>query len=123
MFIVTGAAASAIRDLSSRSDLPDGTGVRIAPQDGDASRLELTSVAGPCATDEIVETEGVRLFLESSTAAVLRGKVLDARLDEQGSVGFVINTPSCEKHAEWKKRTRWSADRLFAQRDGSEPRG
>jgi hypothetical protein len=35
----------------------------------------------------VVETEGVRLFL-------------DARMDVQGSVGFIINTPSCEKHAE-----------------------
>jgi Fe-S cluster assembly iron-binding protein IscA len=100
VLILTGAAATAIRDLSSRSELPDGTGVRIAPRDGDASLLALTPAAGPASTDEVVETEGVRLFLESSAAAVLRGKVLDARMDERGSVGFIINTPSCEKHAE-----------------------
>lgn len=100
MLILTGAAATAIRDLSSRSELPDGTGVRIAPQDGDASLLALMPAAGPAATDEVVETDGVRLFVEFSAAAVLRGKVLDARMDEQGSVGFVVNAPSCEKHAE-----------------------
>ncbi len=98
MLILTGAAATAIRDLSSRSELPGGTGVRIAPRDGDASLLTLTPHAVPASTDEVVETEGVRLFLESSTAAVLRDKVLDARMDEQGSIGFLINAPSCDKH-------------------------
>lgn len=96
VLIVTGAAVTAIRDLS--SEVPDGTGVRIAPRDGDASLLTLTPVAGPATTDEVVETEGVRLFLELSTASALRDKVLDARMDDQGSVGFLINTPSCEKH-------------------------
>ncbi len=74
------------------------TGVRIAPRDGDASLLALTPVAGPAATDEVVESGGVRLFLEFSTAAVLRDKVLDARMDDRGSAGFLISAPACEKH-------------------------
>jgi hypothetical protein len=90
VLIVTGTAASAIRNLCA-----DDAGVRIAPLDGDASLLAVTPADRPATTDEVVEAGGARLFLDCATAAHLHDKVLDARLDSQGSVSFLINAPCC----------------------------
>ncbi|MDL4816263.1 Fe-S cluster assembly protein HesB [Actinomadura opuntiae] len=94
MLIVTGTAASAIRTLSGGPGLPDSAGMRIAPLDDDASLLAVTTAERPASTDEVVEAEGARLFVDSAAAACLHGKVLDARLDERGAVSFLINAPT-----------------------------
>ncbi|GGV18991.1 hypothetical protein GCM10010182_45780 [Actinomadura cremea] len=93
LLLVTGAAAAAIRNMSTPGP-SDGVGMRIAPQGGDASLLAMTPARTPASDDEVVEAEGVRLFLDPSAAAVLQGKVLDARVDEQGSVTFLVHAPS-----------------------------
>ncbi|QKG19750.1 Fe-S cluster assembly protein HesB [Actinomadura verrucosospora] len=90
MLIVTGTAASALRNLSCRP----GSGMRIAPLDDDASLLAVSPAERPASTDEVVEAEGARLFLDSAAAAYLHDKVLDVRLDDQGAVSFLITAPT-----------------------------
>ncbi|MWA04081.1 Fe-S cluster assembly protein HesB [Actinomadura sp. LD22] len=90
MLIVTGTAASAIRHLSARP----GAGMRIAPLDDTASLLAVTPAERPASTDEVVEAEGARLFLDSAAAAFLHDKVLDVRLDDEGAVSFLITAPT-----------------------------
>ncbi|GAA2131563.1 Fe-S cluster assembly protein HesB [Actinomadura napierensis] len=94
MLIVTGTAASAICHLSCGPDLPDSAGMRIAPLDDEASLLAVTPAERPASTDEVVEAEGARLFLDSAAAAYLHDKVLDVRLDDHGTVSFLINAPT-----------------------------
>ncbi|MFB4298833.1 Fe-S cluster assembly protein HesB [Actinomadura sp. NTSP31] len=94
MLIVTGTAASAIRHLSCGPGLPDSAGMRIAPLDHEASLLAVAPAERPASTDEVVEAEGARLFLDSAAAAYLHDKVLDVRLDDHGAVSFLINAPT-----------------------------
>lgn len=94
MLIVTGTAASAIRNLSCGPGLPGNAGMRIAPLDDDASLLAATPADRPDSTDEVVETEGARVFLAAAAAASLHDKILDVRLDAQGAVSFLINAPT-----------------------------
>jgi hypothetical protein len=95
VLILTGAAVAAIRNLKSQSGLDGDGGMRIAPGQDDPSLLTVAVTDRPASTDEVMEIDGTRLFLEPSTTASLRGKVLDARVGEQGHVVFVINAPSC----------------------------
>ncbi|NDU73007.1 hypothetical protein GWI34_10240 [Actinomadura sp. DSM 109109] len=94
VLILTGAAAAAIRNLSAQAEMPGGCGMRIAPGRDDPSLLTMALAEGPASADEVMEIDGTRLFLEPTTTAALRGKVLDARAGEHGRVVFVINAPS-----------------------------
>ncbi|MEO3824700.1 hypothetical protein [Actinomadura sp. B10D3] len=94
VLILTGAAAAAIRNLSSQSGLARDGGMRIAPGQDDPSLLTMAVTDRPASTDEVMEVDGTRLFLEPTITATLRGKVLDARIGEHGHVVFVINAPS-----------------------------
>ncbi|MFD0688078.1 Fe-S cluster assembly protein HesB [Actinomadura fibrosa] len=94
MLILTGAAAAVIRNMSAESGLPRAGGLRIAPGDADASLLTMAVAESPASTDEVVEEQGARVFIASTTTTALAGKVLDARIGDQGHVVFVINAPS-----------------------------
>jgi Fe-S cluster assembly iron-binding protein IscA len=58
--------------------------LRIAPESADGSSLTLSVSDGPHAGDEVIEAEGVRVFVQADAAAVLGDKALDAEVDEQG---------------------------------------
>lgn len=56
---------------------------------GGSRQLSVSAAAGPEEGDEILETEGPRVFLDSE-AAVILDKVLDAQVGEQGNVEFLV---------------------------------
>ena len=91
MLTLTPNAADAIKDLVGTADAPEGTGLRIASQpvgDNEAS-LELALTEGPMSGDEVLEEQGVNVFLESEAAAFLTDKVLDAEVEGE-AVRFKI---------------------------------
>lgn len=90
MLTLTEAAVTAIRNLAAQPDVPDDAGVRIAPQAEDVSSLALTLSENPASTDEVIETRGARVFLEPTAASALEDKVLDAQIDEQGGISFLV---------------------------------
>jgi Fe-S cluster assembly iron-binding protein IscA len=90
MLVLTDSAVSAIRSLTSQPEMPVATGLRIMAQGNGAPALQLTLAEGPIAGDEVLEEAGARVFLEPEAAAVLDGKALDARVDEQGQVAFSV---------------------------------
>jgi Fe-S cluster assembly iron-binding protein IscA len=85
MFTLTGPAVEVIRTLTTAPGLAEDTGLRIAHQDT-AGSLALSISPGPEVGDEIIETEGVRIFLHVDAAAMLDGKSLDAQIDDDGVV-------------------------------------
>jgi iron-sulfur cluster assembly protein len=91
MLVLTDSAVSAIRSLTSHSELPVATGLRIMAQGDGAPSLQLALAEGPVAGDEVLEEDGARVFLEPAAAAVLDGKELDARVDDQGQVAFSVS--------------------------------
>jgi Fe-S cluster assembly iron-binding protein IscA len=88
---LTDAAVEAIRDLLATQSVPAGGGLRIsaaAPAGGNGEPVyELAVVTGPESSDEVVERDGVFVYLEPAAISAFADKVLDAEQDE-GSVSF-----------------------------------
>jgi Fe-S cluster assembly iron-binding protein IscA len=91
MLVLSDSAATAIRNLVDRPELPDVAGVRIASGEGESGRLSVSTAGLPEEGDQVVEDQGARVFLEPAAAAMLDDKVLDASVDEQGRIGFVLS--------------------------------
>ena len=86
MLTLTPTAVEVVRNLTTEG-VPEGTGLRIANQDG---RLTLVLVAEPDAQDRVITGEGTRLFLDDAAAAYLDDKVLDANVDAEGTPTFTL---------------------------------
>jgi iron-sulfur cluster assembly protein len=91
---LTDNARTVIRDLTARTEVP-GSGLRIAPTQ--AGELELSLVEAPAPGDEVIDSEGARLFLEQQTAAMLADQVLDARVGGD-SAGFYLTLEDSAQH-------------------------
>jgi iron-sulfur cluster assembly protein len=88
VLLLTETAESAIRDLTDRPGLPEGSGLRIAiaPTPGE---LQL-SVHPGAPGDEMVEQNGARVYLEPTAAELLSDQLLDAQVSDAGT-GFVLS--------------------------------
>ena len=93
MLAVTANAVSVICQLTDRPELPDGAGLRIASTEQDPN-LTVSPAGTPEAGDQLVESEGARVFLEPEAAAMLDDKVLDARVNDSGGVEFLVANQS-----------------------------
>lgn len=89
MLTVTDNAVAAIRSLTTQPEVPDGAGLRIAT-DQSAGALQLTVATEPQEGDQVVDSAGARLFLDTDAALLLDDKALDATVDDQGSVQFAL---------------------------------
>jgi iron-sulfur cluster assembly protein len=94
MLVLTEGAAEAVKSVTSTSQPREGAGLRItaaAPYPRRPEALQLTAAAAPAENDQVIEAGGARVFLEPQAAAFLEDKVLDGRLDEQGSAHFTLD--------------------------------
>ncbi|MFD0683249.1 Fe-S cluster assembly protein HesB [Actinomadura fibrosa] len=89
MLTLTGTAVEAIRILTTRPGVPEDSGLRIVHHDS-AGGLELSITPGPDAGDQVIETDGVRVFLQTKVAAMLGGRALNAEIAEDDDVIFRI---------------------------------
>jgi iron-sulfur cluster assembly protein len=72
MLTITTEAAEAIKEIAAANDLPDGSGLRItAEEDGDEVSIELDFAEQPETGDAVVESDGVRVFLDETASEVL----------------------------------------------------
>ncbi len=91
MLTLTDNAVTAIRALTSQPDFPDETGLRIVSHGEDIPSFQLALVANPAEGDQVIETDGARVFLEQHAAEALADKALDAEVDDQGGVAFSVS--------------------------------
>ena len=95
MLALTDSAVGVIHDLTTQPGLPASTGLRIVPQpdvgNGAGPAFALSLSQGPSTGDEVIETADARVYLQSEVAEQLQDKVLDARIDEQGEVAFLVS--------------------------------
>ena len=89
MLAVTDVAAMAIRDITAAQEVPEGAGLRIAT-DATAGSLMLSLAPEPAEGDQIVDSAGARVFLDSEAAMLLDDKALDAEVDATGAVQFAV---------------------------------
>ncbi len=91
LLALTDSAVQAVKDIISSSDeVADKGGLRtVAERTGMQANFELSVVPLPAEDDEVIEEQGVRVFLELEAATLLDDKVLDASV-EQNQVAFTI---------------------------------
>ncbi len=90
MLTLTETATTVVKSIVSRApDKADG-GLRIINNSEDGTQLGVEVVAAPVPGDQVVDTDGARVFLEPSAATVLDNKVLDAQVADTGAVTFSL---------------------------------
>lgn len=91
MLTLTPQAQDVVRRLTDRSDAPDGAALRIAAEDGGGLALSLTTAPEP--GDQVVQTEGAEVYLDSTASTALADQTLDAVVDGDGQVRFSLAPP------------------------------
>jgi Fe-S cluster assembly iron-binding protein IscA len=89
MLTLTENAVMVIRDLTAQQGALASGGVRIS-SDPSGEVLEIAVAEQPAHGDQVVDSSGARLFLDSDAAELLDDKALDAAVDEDGSVQFAF---------------------------------
>lgn len=79
MLVLTPNAIEAIKGIVG-PEAPDGAGLRISTEGTtlDDAEFDLGVEEGPSEGDQILESEGVLVFIEANAAALLTAMVLDA---------------------------------------------
>ena len=91
MLAITDTAAEAIRGIVAAPEIPDGAGLRIAtsPDEAQTGTLEVTVAEVPADSDQVVDEDGARVFVEEQAIPLLDDKLLDAQV-EGTRVGFTL---------------------------------
>jgi len=91
---LTDAAATRIRDLMSKSDLPIA-GLRVGVKNGGCAGMAYTMEYAQSinSTDEVVEDKGVKILIDPKAVLFLLGTEMDYKIDKL-SAQFVFNNPN-----------------------------
>ena len=90
MLTLTDQATDVVKTITEQTTEGETAGLRISQQESDPNALGLTPVENPQPGDQGLESDGARLFLDATAAIVLDNEVLDAQVDEAGTVQFGI---------------------------------
>jgi Fe-S cluster assembly iron-binding protein IscA len=91
MLTLTDNAVTAIRALTSQPEQSPETGLRIMGQGQGVPPFQLTLAETPAEGDQVIETNGARVFVADDAAEALADKALDAEVDDQGGVAFSVS--------------------------------
>jgi iron-sulfur cluster assembly protein len=89
MLTLTENARTVVKGLTDQALDPNYGGLRISTTDAGAN-FAITLAPAPEPTDEIVENEGVRVFIADEATKTLSDKLLDAQIEDEGGVRFAI---------------------------------
>jgi Fe-S cluster assembly iron-binding protein IscA len=79
MLSLTTAAVEAVRDAAASEGAPAGAGLRLVAEEVDGElEVAISLVDGPREGDEVVEQDGVRVYLDPVAADALADVELDA---------------------------------------------
>jgi Fe-S cluster assembly iron-binding protein IscA len=90
MLTLTEKATDVVKTITEQTTEGDTAGLRISQQATDPNSLGLTPVETPQPGDQVVEADGARVYLDPTAAIALSNEVLDAQVDEAGTVQFGI---------------------------------
>jgi len=90
MLTLTDNASTVVKTITGQTEIPVEGGLRISGDDLDARNFAVAVAAAPETTDSVVEQDGARVFLDVAASVALGDKVLDAQVDESGSVSFGV---------------------------------
>ena len=90
MLTLTDNATDVVKTITQQTTETETAGLRISQQDNDPNSLALTPVETPQPGDQVLEADGARVYLDATAAIALDNEVLDAQVDEAGTVQFGI---------------------------------
>lgn len=91
MLTLTETASNVVKAIIDQSPDVDHAGLRINSQGAEANaELGVAVVEAPEASDQVLEQDGARVFLDEGATVALADKVLDAQVGNDGSVSFAI---------------------------------
>ena len=96
MLLLTNNAATVIRTLTTNDALPDSSGLRIAARQDNLESLQLGVAPEPVQGDAVVEDQGARVFLGEHATDMLDEMILDAEVDDHGSVQFFLASQAAD---------------------------
>ena len=89
MLTMTDTAAEAVKTIVARVPQAADGGLRIRDA-GAETGFELRVAPAPEPDDTVVVTEGARVFLDTAASLALNDRVLDAQLEQDGTVRFAL---------------------------------
>ena len=89
MLTMTDTAAEAVKTIVARVPHAADGGLRIRDA-GAETGFELSVAPAPEPDDTVVVTEGARVFLDTAASLALNDRVLDAQLEQDGTVRFAL---------------------------------
>jgi len=89
MLTLTENASMIVKTLTGQTPEED-SGLRISCSNPERTAFAAAVAPEPEPADQVVEVSGARIFLEAGAAVALDDKVLDAQVDDGGSVSFAI---------------------------------
>ena len=89
MLTMTDTAAEAVKTIIARVPQAADGGLRIRDA-GAETGFELSVAPAPEPDDTVVVTEGARVFLDTAASLALNDRVLDAQLEQDGTVRFAL---------------------------------
>lgn len=95
---LTERAAAEMRRLLNQQDLPEGAGIRVGVRGGGCSGYSYLldfDPNGPREDDEVLEEQGVRLFVDRRSLPFLQGTTLDYSDGLMGR-GFQFRNPNAK---------------------------
>lgn len=95
---ITSRAIAEVRNIMAENNVPESYGLRVGVKGGGCSGLTYTLGfdAEPREGDQIIEQEGVKLFVDGKSLFYLSGTELDFSSGLNGK-GFVFNNPNAAK--------------------------
>ncbi len=91
MLTLTENATDVVKTITQQTTETETAGLRISQQETDPNALGLTPVESPQPGDQVLEADGARVYLDATAAIALDNEVLDAEVDEAGTVQFGIS--------------------------------
>jgi Fe-S cluster assembly iron-binding protein IscA len=94
MLRLTENASTIVKAVVDQSSTTDDAGLRFSQEGANQGALTVATVEAAQPGDEVVEQGGATVFLDETAAAALDGQVLDASVDESGTVQFSVTPPA-----------------------------
>ncbi len=88
MLTITENAADVVKKIVDQNVTEPDAGLRISQGEDEALALSPAVTAQP--GDQVVEEKGAKVFLDEGAALALDDKILDAKVEEDGSVQFAV---------------------------------
>jgi Fe-S cluster assembly iron-binding protein IscA len=87
---LTENASTIVKTLVQQNLPTEDAGIRFSGEASGSGALTVSTAEGAQPGDQVVESDGAKVYLDETAAVALNDQVLDATVDEAGSVQFAI---------------------------------